>query len=207
MELAKKDFPSGLDYSIVYNPTEFIQQSVNEVVHTLYEAAGLVLIVVIVFLQTWRAAIIPIIAIPVSLIGCFLMMSGLGLTFNTLSLFGLVLAIGIVVVENTERYLELGMSPREAAHKTMDEVGGALIAIALVLCAVFIPTAFITGLQGAFYRQFAITIATATVISAFVSLTLSPALAAILLKPHASKPKQSGALLGLVAIALAFRWL
>jgi HAE1 family hydrophobic/amphiphilic exporter-1 len=207
MELAKKDFPSGLDYSIVYNPTEFIQQSVNEVVHTLYEATGLVVIVVIVFLQTWRAAIIPIIAIPVSLIGCFLMMSGLGLTFNTLSLFGLVLAIGIVVVENTERYLELGMSPREAAHKTMDEVGGALIAIALVLCAVFIPTAFITGLQGAFYRQFAITIATATVISAFVSLTLSPALAAILLKPHASKPKQSGALLGLVAIALAFRWL
>jgi HAE1 family hydrophobic/amphiphilic exporter-1 len=153
-----------------------------------------------VFLQTWRAAIIPIIAIPVSLLGCFLMMSGLGLTFNTLSLFGLVLAIGIVVddaivvVENTERYLELGMSPREAAHKTMDEVGGALIAIALVLCAVFIPTAFITGLQGAFYRQFAITIATATVISAFVSLTLSPALAAILLKPHNSKPKQSGVL-------------
>jgi hydrophobe/amphiphile efflux-1 (HAE1) family protein len=200
MELAKKDFPSGLDYSIVYNPTEFIQQSVNEVVHTLYEATGLVVIVVIVFLQTWRAAIIPIIAIPVSLIGCFLMMSGLGLTFNTLSLFGLVLAIGIVVddaivvVENTERYLELGMSPREAAHKTMDEVGGALIAIALVLCAVFIPTAFITGLQGAFYRQFAITIATATVISAFVSLTLSPALAAILLKPHNSKPKQTGVL-------------
>jgi multidrug efflux pump subunit AcrB len=136
MELAKKDFPSGLDYSIVYNPTEFIQQSVNEVVHTLYEATGLVVIVVIVFLQTWRAAIIPIIAIPVSLIGCFLMMSGLGLTFNTLSLFGLVLAIGIVVddaivvVENTERYLELGMSPREAAHKTMDEVGGALIVLA-----------------------------------------------------------------------------
>ena len=200
MELAKKDFPSGLDYSIVYNPTEFIQQSVNEVVHTLYEATGLVVIVVIVFLQTWRAAIIPIIAIPVSLIGCFLMMSGLGLTFNTLSLFGLVLAIGIVVddaivvVENTERYLELGMSPREAAHKTMDEVGGALIAIALVLCAVFIPTAFITGLQGAFYRQFAITIATATVISAFVSLTLSPALAAILLKPRNSKPKQTGVL-------------
>ena len=200
MELAKKDFPSGLDYSIVYNPTEFIEQSVNEVVRTLYEATGLVVIVVIVFLQTWRAAIIPIVAIPVSLIGCFLMMSGLGLTFNTLSLFGLVLAIGIVVddaivvVENAERYISLGMSPREAAHKTMDEVGGALIAIALVLCAVFIPTAFITGLQGAFYRQFAITIATATVISAFVSLTLSPALAALLLKPHASKVKQSGVL-------------
>jgi HAE1 family hydrophobic/amphiphilic exporter-1 len=209
MELAKKDFPPGLDYSIVYNPTEFIQQSVNEVVHTLYEATGLVVIVVIVFLQTWRAAIIPIIAIPVSLIGCFLMMSGLGLTFNTLSLFGLVLAIGIVVddaivvVENAERYLELGMSPREAAHKTMDDVGGALLAIALVLCAVFIPTAFITGLQGAFYRQFAITIATATVISAFVSLTLSPALAAILLKPHTSKPKQSGLL---YRVSSPLRW-
>jgi hydrophobic/amphiphilic exporter-1 (mainly G- bacteria), HAE1 family len=209
MELAKKDFPSGLDYSIVYNPTEFIQQSVNEVVHTLYEATGLVVIVVIVFLQTWRAAIIPIVAIPVSLIGCFLMMSGLGLTFNTLSLFGLVLAIGIVVddaivvVENAERFISLGMSPREAAHKTMDEVGGALIAIALVLCAVFIPTAFITGLQGAFYWQFAITIATATVISAFVSLTLSPALAALLLKPHASNTKQSGVL---YTISSPLRW-
>ena len=209
MELAKKDFPSGLDYSIVYNPTEFIQQSVNEVVHTLYEATGLVVIVVIVFLQTWRAAIIPIVAIPVSLIGSFLMMSGLGLTFNTLSLFGLVLAIGIVVddaivvVENAERFISLGMSPREAAHKTMDEVGSALIAIALVLCAVFIPTAFITGLQGAFYRQFAITIATATVISAFVSLTLSPALAALLLKPHASKTKQSGVV---YTISSPLRW-
>jgi hydrophobe/amphiphile efflux-1 (HAE1) family protein len=209
MELAKKDFPSGLDYSIVYNPTEFIQQSVDEVVHTLYEATGLVVIVVIVFLQTWRAAIIPIVAIPVSLIGCFLMMSGLGLTFNTLSLFGLVLAIGIVVddaivvVENAERFISLGMSPREAVHKTMDEVGGALIAIALVLCAVFIPTAFITGLQGAFYRQFAITIATATVISAFVSLTLSPALAALLLKPHARKTKQSGVF---YTISSPLRW-
>ena len=209
MALVKKDFPSGLDYSIVYNPTEFIQQSVDEVVHTLYEATGLVVIVVIVFLQTWRAAIIPIVAIPVSLIGCFLMMSALGLTFNTLSLFGLVLAIGIVVddaivvVENAERFISLGMLPREAVHKTMDEVGGALIAIALVLCAVFIPTAFITGLQGAFYRQFAITIATATVISAFVSLTLSPALAALLLKPHASKTKQPGVLYW---IASPLRW-
>ncbi|WP_395696888.1 efflux RND transporter permease subunit [Methylocella sp.] len=188
MEEAKKDFPPGVDYEVVYNPTEFIQQSVDEVVHTLYEAMALVVLVVIVFLQTWRAAVIPVIAIPVSLIGCFLFMSGAGLSFNTLSLFGLVLAIGIVVddaivvVENVERYLEHGMSPKEAAHKTMDEVGGALVAIALVLCAVFIPTAFITGLQGAFYRQFAITIASATLISAFVSLTLSPALAAILLK-------------------------
>lgn len=150
------------------------------------------------FLQTWRAAIIPVIAIPVSLIGCFLFMSGVGLTFNTLSLFGLVLAIGIVVddaivvVENVERYLEHGMDPKDAAHKTMDEVGGALLAIALVLCAVFIPTAFITGLQGAFYKQFAITIASATLISAFVSLTLSPALAAILLKRRDGAPKTSG---------------
>ena len=198
MAAARKDFPPGIDYTVVYNPTEFIQQSVDEVVRTLFEAVGLVVLVVIVFLQTWRAAIIPVIAIPVSLIGCFLFMSGVGLTFNTLSLFGLVLAIGIVVddaivvVENVERYLEHGMSPKEAAHKTMDEVGGALLAIALVLCAVFIPTAFITGLQGDFYRQFAITIASATVISAFVSLTLSPALAAILLKPRAAEPKKSG---------------
>jgi HAE1 family hydrophobic/amphiphilic exporter-1 len=190
MEEAKKTFPPGIDYTVVYNPTEFIQQSVDEVVRTLYEAILLVAAVVIVFLQTWRAAVIPVVAIPVSLIGCFVVMEAVGITFNTLSLFGLVLAIGIVVddaivvVENVERYLRQGLSPREAAHKTMDEVGGALIAIALVLCAVFIPTAFISGLQGSFYRQFAITIAAATVISCFVSLTLSPALAAIVLRPH-----------------------
>jgi hydrophobe/amphiphile efflux-1 (HAE1) family protein len=195
MQAASKDFPPGVAYSIVYNPTEFIQQSVNEVIHTLFEALALVVVVVILFLQTWRAAIIPVVAIPVSLIGCFVIMGAAGITFNTLSLFGLVLAIGIVVddaivvVENVERYLRQGLSPKEAAHKTMDEVGGALIAIALVLCAVFIPTAFITGLQGQFYRQFAITIASATVISCFVSLTLSPALAAILLKPHGSEKK------------------
>ena len=182
---------------VVYNPTEFIQQSVDEVVRTLFEALGLVVLVVMVFLQTWRAAIIPVIAIPVSLVGSFVVMGIVGISFNTLSLFGLVLAIGIVVddaivvVENVERYLRQGMSPKEAAHKTMDEVGGALIAIALVLCAVFIPTAFITGLQGSFYRQFAITIAAATVISAFVSLTLSPALAAVLLRPHEYEPKRT----------------
>src|SRR3954466_5461278 len=193
MEEAKKDFPSGVDYRVVYNPTEFIQQSVNEVVHTLFEAIGLVVVVVILFLQTWRAAVIPVVAIPISLIGCFLLMGAVGITFNTLSLFGLVLAIGIVVddaivvVENVERYLRQGLTPREAAHKTMDEVGTALVAIALVLCAVFIPTAFISGLQGSFYRQFAITIAAATVISAFVSLTLSPSVAALLLKPHAQR--------------------
>ena len=190
MEASRRDFPAGLSYSIVYNPTEFVGQSVREVIRTLFEAVGLVIVVVVVFLQTWRAAIIPVVAIPVSLIGCFLVMGATGLTFNTLSLFGLVLAIGIVVddaivvVENVERYIEQGMPPREAAHKTMDEVGGALLAIALVLCAVFVPTAFITGLQGSFYRQFAITIASATVISCFVSLTLSPALAALLLRPH-----------------------
>ncbi|WP_292533788.1 efflux RND transporter permease subunit [Methylocystis sp.] len=190
MERLKKSFPAGVDYAVVYNPTEFIQQSVDEVVHTLLEAIVLVVLVVILFLQTWRAAIIPVAAIPVSLIGSFAVMKAAGLSFNTLSLFGLVLAIGIVVddaivvVENVERYLAQGLSPKEAAHKTMDEVGGALIAIALVLCGVFIPTAFISGLQGAFYKQFAITIASATIISAFVSLTLSPALASLLLKPH-----------------------
>jgi hydrophobe/amphiphile efflux-1 (HAE1) family protein len=197
MAEAKKDFPSGLDYTMVYNPTEFIQQSVDEVVRTLFEAIGLVVCVVILFLQTWRAAIIPVIAIPVSLVGCFLVMGLVGISFNTLSLFGLVLAIGIVVddaivvVENVERYLRQGITPKDAAHKTMDDVGSALIAIALVLCAVFIPTTFITGLQGSFYRQFAITIAAATLISAFVSLTLSPALAAVLLKPHAAEPKRT----------------
>ena len=193
-------FPTGLGYSTVYNPTEFIQQSVNEVVKTLLEATLLVIVVVILFLQSWRAAIIPIIAIPVSLVGTFLVMAMVGVSFNTLSLFGLVLAIGIVVddaivvVENVERYLREGHSPKEAAHKTMDEVGGALIAIALVLCAVFIPTAFIQGLQGSFYKQFAITIAASTAISALVSLTLSPAMAAILLKPHDPHHKAGGAL-------------
>jgi HAE1 family hydrophobic/amphiphilic exporter-1 len=197
MAEAKRDFPPGLDYSIVYNPTEFIQQSVNEVVRTLFIAIGLVVCVVILFLQTWRAAIIPVVAIPVSLIGCFLVMGMVGIGFNTLSLFGLVLAIGIVVddaivvVENVERYIRDGMTPKDAAHETMDEVGSALIAIALVLCAVFIPTAFISGLQGSFYRQFAVTIAAATVISALVSLTLSPALAALLLKPHDAAPKRT----------------
>ncbi len=197
MAEAKQDFPTGLDYTVVYNPTEFIQQSIDEVIRTLFEAIVLVVCVVILFLQTWRAAIIPVVAIPVSLVGCFLVMGLVGISFNTLSLFGLVLAIGIVVddaivvVENVERYISQGMSPRDAAHETMDEVGGALIAIALVLCAVFIPTAFISGLQGSFYQQFAITIAAATVISAFVSLTLSPALAALLLKPHTHEPERT----------------
>jgi hydrophobe/amphiphile efflux-1 (HAE1) family protein len=164
----------------------------------LAEAILLVVIVVIVFLQTWRAAIIPIVAIPVSLIGSFALMSAVGISFNTLSLFGLVLAIGIVVddaivvVENVERYLAKGFSPREAAYKTMEEVGGALVAMSLVLVAVFLPTTFITGLQGTFYAQFAITIAGSTMISLLVSLTLSPALAAILLKPHEAEPPHKG---------------
>ena len=185
-----RSFPPGLGYRVAYNTTEFIQQSVDEVIKTLFEAVVLVVIVIILFLQTWRAAIIPIVAIPVSLIGTFFVMAAFGFSLNNLTLFGLVLAIGIVVddaivvVENVERYLREGMSPRDAAHKTMDEVGGALVAIALVLCAVFIPTAFITGISGAFYRQFALTIAASTIISAIVSLTLSPALAALFLRPH-----------------------
>ena len=188
-ELARS-FPQGLAYRVAYDTTEFIQQSVDEVITTLFEAVVLVVIVIILFLQTWRAAIIPIVAIPVSLIGTFFVMKAFGFSLNNLTLFGLVLAIGIVVddaivvVENVERYLREGMSPRDAAHKTMDEVGGALVAIALVLCAVFIPTAFITGISGEFYRQFALTIAASTIISAMVSLTLSPALAALLLRPH-----------------------
>ncbi|MBI3515774.1 MAG: efflux RND transporter permease subunit [Proteobacteria bacterium] len=182
--------PPGLRYDIVYNPTEFIAQSVEEVMKTIYEAVGLVVIVVILFLQTWRASIIPIVAIPVSLIGTFLVLAAAGFSLNNLSLFGLVLAIGIVVddaivvVENVERNLREGLSPRDAAHETMDEVGGALIAIALTLCAVFIPAAFIPGISGQFFRQFAVTIAAATAISCIVSLTLSPALCALLFKPH-----------------------
>jgi hydrophobe/amphiphile efflux-1 (HAE1) family protein len=190
-----KSFPPGMSYRVAYNTTEFIQQSVDEVIKTLFEAAVLVVLVILLFLQTWRAAIIPIVAIPVSLIGTFFVMTAFGFSLNNLTLFGLVLAIGIVVddaivvVENVERELRLGLSPREAAHKTMDEVGGALIAIALVLCAVFIPSAFIAGISGAFYRQFALTITASTIISATVSLTLSPALAALLLKPHGHEQK------------------
>lgn len=186
-----KSFPLGLKYDVVYNPTKFIEESSHEVVRTIFEAAILVMLVVILFLQTWRAAIIPIIAIPVSLIGTFAVMAAIGFSLNNLTLFGLVLAIGIVVddaivvVENVERNLRSGLTPREAAKRSMTEVGGALLSIMLVLCAVFVPTAFITGISGAFYRQFAITIAAATVISCFNSFTLSPALAALLLKPHA----------------------
>ncbi|HKA78853.1 MAG TPA: multidrug efflux RND transporter permease subunit [Xanthobacteraceae bacterium] len=190
MDQLSKAFPVGIKHAIVYNPTQFIQESVNAVMETIGEAALLVVLVVILFLQTWRAAIIPIVAIPVSLIGTFFFMAIFGFTLNNLSLFGLVLAIGIVVddaivvVENVERNIEAGLAPREAAYKSMDEVGGALVAIALVLCAVFVPSAFITGISGQFYRQFALTIAGATIISLIVSLTLSPAMCALLLKPR-----------------------
>ncbi|MEQ9488349.1 MAG: multidrug efflux RND transporter permease subunit [Alphaproteobacteria bacterium] len=187
-----KSFPSGVDYQIVYNPTEFIQESINAVYETILEAILLVVLVILVFLQTIRAAIIPIVAIPISLIGTFFVMDFFGFSVNNLTLFGLVLSIGIVVddaivvVENIERFIRDGMSPREAAHKTMKEVSGALVAISLVLVAVFLPSAFLEGISGQFFRQFAVTIVTATVISLFVSLTLSPALCAILMKPHAS---------------------
>jgi multidrug efflux pump len=186
----KKNFPEGLDYSIVYDPTVFVRHSIDAVIHTLCEAILLVVIVVIVFLQTWRAAIIPLAAVPVSLIGTFSFMLAVGFSINALSLFGLVLAIGIVVddaivvVENVERNIARGLSSFDAARQAMREVTGPIIATALVLCAVFIPTAFISGLTGQFYKQFAITIAISTLISAFNSLTLSPALCAVLLKDH-----------------------
>jgi hydrophobe/amphiphile efflux-1 (HAE1) family protein len=189
----KANFPKGLDYNIGYNPTEFIAQSVSELIKTIYEAMALVVIVVLVFLQGWRPAIIPIVAIPVSLVGTFAAMAALGFAINNLTLFGLVLAVGIVVddaivvVENVERHLRDGMSRRDAALRTMAEVGGALVSIALVLCAVFVPTAFLGGISGQFFQQFAITIAVATAISCFCSLTLSPALASQILQPHAEK--------------------
>ncbi|MGZ8919573.1 MAG: efflux RND transporter permease subunit, partial [Limisphaerales bacterium] len=193
MEQLKKNFPPGVEYAVVYDPTVFVRGSIKAVVHTLLEAILLVVIVVIVFLQTWRASIIPLAAVPVSLIGTFAVMHALGFSINALSLFGLVLAIGIVVddaivvVENVERNIALGLSPLDATRRAMNEVSGPIIATALVLCAVFIPTAFISGLSGQFYKQFAITIAISTVISAFNSLTLSPALAAALLRPHNAK--------------------
>ncbi|HWG47383.1 MAG TPA: efflux RND transporter permease subunit [Gemmataceae bacterium] len=190
MDELKKRFPEGLDYKIVYDTTPFIHESVNEVFKTLRDAVILVAIVVLVFLQNWRAALIPLVAVPVAIVGTFAVMAPLGFSLNNLSLFGLVLAIGIVVddaivvVENVERWLEHGLPPREAARRAMDEVTGPVIAVALVLCAVFVPCAFIGGITGQFFRQFAVTIAVSTVISAFNSLTLSPALAAILLKPR-----------------------
>jgi multidrug efflux pump len=190
MERLKPNFPAGMNYSIVYDPTRFVQTSIEKVVATLFEAVGLVVLVVIVFLQTWRASIIPLLAVPVSIVGTFAFLLLLGYSINTLTLFGLVLAIGIVVddaivvVENVERNIETGLNPHDATVKAMREVSGPIVAIALALCAVFVPLAFVPGLTGQFYRQFAVTIAISTVISAFNSLTLSPALSAMLLRSH-----------------------
>ncbi|HKW46999.1 MAG TPA: efflux RND transporter permease subunit [Gemmatimonadaceae bacterium] len=190
MSELKTRFPQGVDWSAVYDPTIFVRDSIREVLQTLLEATLMVVIVVVLFLQTWRASIIPLAAVPISIVGTFAVMLAAGFSINTLSLFGLVLAIGIVVddaivvVENVERHIEEGLSPLEASHRAMEEVSGPIIAIALVLCAVFVPVAFISGLTGQFYRQFALTIAFSTLISAFNSLTLSPALAAVLLRPR-----------------------
>ena len=196
METLKRSFPPGMDYSIVYDPTRFVQTSIEKVVGTLLEAVFLVVLVVIIFLQTWRASIIPLLAVPISIVGTFAFLQLLGYSINTLTLFGLVLAIGIVVddaivvVENVERNIEAGLNAHDATVKAMREVSGPIVAIALVLCAVFVPLAFVPGLTGQFYKQFAVTIAISTVISAFNSLTLSPAMSALLLKPHgASKDR------------------
>ena len=189
----KTRFPEGLDYGIYYDTTPFIRESVNDVIITLLEAVALVALVVLVFLQNWRATLIPLIAVPVAIVGTFSIMAVFGFSLNNISLFGLVLAIGIVVddaivvVENVERWLQQGLPAREAARRAMDEVTGPVIAVAVVLCAVFLPCAFLAGITGQFFRQFAVTIAVSTVFSAVNSLTLSPALAAILLRPHGAK--------------------
>ncbi|MBS1209671.1 MAG: bpeF [Proteobacteria bacterium] len=189
-----KEFPASIEHRIVYDPTQFVRASIKAVITTLLEAIALVVLVVILFLQTWRASIIPLLAVPISIVGTFSLMLGFGYSINALSLFGMVLAIGIVVddaivvVENVERNIAAGLSPREATYRAMQEVSGPIIAIALTLVAVFVPLAFMTGLTGQFYKQFAMTIAISTVISAFNSLTLSPALAALLLKPHDAQP-------------------
>jgi hydrophobe/amphiphile efflux-1 (HAE1) family protein len=194
MNELKQNFPQGVEYRIVYDPTVNVRDGIREVVKTLFEAVLLVVLVVVLFLQTWRASIIPLVAVPVSIVGTFAILLAFGFSINTLSLFGLVLAIGIVVddaivvVENVERNIEAGLSPRDAAHKAMDEVSRPIVAISLVLCAVFVPVAFLSGLTGEFYRQFALTIAFSTVISAINSLTLSPALSAILLQPRHAPP-------------------
>ncbi|AWP82972.1 efflux RND transporter permease subunit [Bordetella bronchiseptica] len=194
MQELAQDFPPGVEYRIEYDPTQFVRASIKAVVHTLLEAIALVVLVVILFLQTWRASIIPLLAVPVSIVGTFALLLMFGYSINALSLFGMVLAIGIVVddaivvVENVERNISAGLTPREATYRAMREVSGPIIAIALTLCAVFVPLAFMTGLSGQFYKQFAMTIAISTVISAFNSLTLSPALSALLLKGHHDKP-------------------
>jgi multidrug efflux pump len=194
MEELARDFPSSIEYRIVYDPTQFVRASIKAVILTLLEAVALVVLVVILFLQTWRASIIPLLAVPVSIIGTFSLMHLFGYSINALSLFGMVLAIGIVVddaivvVENVERNIEAGLSPRDATYRAMREVSGPIIAISLTLVAVFVPLAFMTCLTGQFYKQFAMTIAISTVISAFNSLTLSPALSALLLRSHDAPP-------------------
>src|SRR5262245_54244571 len=219
METLAKEFPPGVRYKVIYDPTTFVGKSVREVITTIFVAILLVVGVVFLFLQSWRAAIIPVIAIPVSLVGTFTVLYALGISLNNLSLFGLVLAVGIVVddaivvVENVERNLERGMTPAKAAHVTMDEVGGALISIALTLCAVFVPSAFLSGISGLFFRQFAVTIAASTLISCFASLTLSPALCAVLFKAREPGHRKRSSWIGrLVRTAFArfnfgFEWL
>ena len=205
-----KSFPKGLEYRITYNPTEFIEVSIQKLYFAILEATVLVVLVVLLFLKTWRATLIPVVAIPISLIGTFTVMQAFGFSLNMLTLFGLVLAVGIVVddaivvVENVERKLKEGLTPLQAAQVSMDEVGAALVAIALVLMAVFVPTTFIGGITGLFYRQFAVTIATATAISLFLSLTLSPALCALLFKPHLAHAHSRGLLSPVHAIFRAF---
>ncbi len=211
MEELKKNFPDGVDYTIVYDPTQFVRTGIDKVVETLVVAILLVALVVIVFLQTWRASIIPLLAVPVSIIGTFAVLHLLGFSINNLTLFGLVLAIGIVVddaivvVENVERNIEEGLPPRQATYQAMREVSGPIIAIALTLCAVFVPLAFISGLTGQFYKQFAVTIAISTIISAFNSLTLSPALTAVLLHAKNAKPDRPTQVIDSV-FGRFFRW-
>jgi len=203
MDELKKSFPEDIDYKISLDMTPFIQESINEVIRTLIEAVVLVAIVVLIFLQSWRSTLIPLVAVPVAIVGTFAVMAAIGFSLNNLTLFGLVLAIGIVVddaivvVEAVEHHIEQGLTPRQAAHRAMEQVSGPVVAVALVLSAVFIPCAFISGITGQFFRQFALTIAVSTVISAFNSLTLSPALAAILLQPRGAKKDLPGRLLDL----------
>ena len=212
MEELKSRFPEGLDYAIVYDTTPFITESVDEVFKTLRDAVILVAVVVLLFLQNWRSAVIPLVAVPVAIIGTFAVMAVMGFSLNNLTLFGLVLAIGIVVddaivvVEAVEHHIEHGLSPRDATVRAMEEVSGPVIAIGLVLTAVFVPCAFITGIVGQFFRQFALTIATSTIISAFNSLTLSPALAALLLRPR-HHGETGGEALPTPAYALIGGWL
>ena len=208
MEELSADFPPGVDWRIAYDPTVFVRESINSVITTLLEAVLLVVIVVVLFLQTWRASIIPLLAVPVSIIGAFAVLLMLGFSINVLTLFGLVLAIGIVVddaivvVENVERHIEMGKSPRQAAQDAMSEVSGPIVAITLVLAAVFVPLAFLEGVTGEFYRQFAVSIAAAVIISGFNSLTLSPAMAAVLLKPQDAPTKTAGRI-----IDVLFGWI